>query len=63
MKRRIQATIDKLTRFPTMGKAIEKLPGVYKLVIPQLPYIAYYEVVQDEIRIARIYHGARDIAL
>ncbi|MGZ9073259.1 MAG: type II toxin-antitoxin system RelE/ParE family toxin [Rhodoplanes sp.] len=56
--RRIEKAIDRLRILPLSGR-----PGVVKgtriLVVPGLPYVAIYRVVDDFVDIVAVLHTAR----
>ncbi|MFZ1083784.1 MAG: type II toxin-antitoxin system RelE/ParE family toxin [Terracidiphilus sp.] len=54
---RIQDCVEKLTRFPEMGRP-GRIEGTRELVISRTPYIADYRISGDTVRILRVLHGA-----
>jgi plasmid stabilization system protein ParE len=56
---RIRDAIDKLAFMPTARAG--RVDGTFEKVVTGLPYIIAFELVgDDELRILRIIHGARD---
>ena len=55
---RIQACVEKLARFPEMGRP-GRIEGTRELVISRTPYIAAYRIADDTVRILRVLHGAQ----
>jgi addiction module RelE/StbE family toxin len=57
----IFAGIERLTLFPSMGRA-GLVDGTREWVVPRLPYIVVYQVdaVNDELRVIAVFHGAQD---
>ncbi len=57
---RIRDRFEMLGRQPLLGEVCEELqPGLRSF--PVRPYVIYYSVLDDEISIVRILHGARDV--
>jgi toxin ParE1/3/4 len=50
--------ISELKLFPGRGRPGRK-EGTRELVLTQLPYLAIYELVGENLRVLRILHGAR----
>jgi plasmid stabilization system protein ParE len=61
--RRIGARIDSLaellTRQPEAG-AVTDEPSIRRLVTTPYPYLIFYELLEHEVRIMAVRHGARD---
>jgi addiction module RelE/StbE family toxin len=55
---RIQVCVEKLVRFPEMGRP-GRIEGTRELVISRTPYIAAYRIADDTVRILRVLHGAQ----
>lgn len=55
---RIIEAVDRLADTPKMGRP-GRVSGTRELVIPGLPYVVPYRIVVREIRVLRVYHGAR----
>ena len=55
---KIWATAQMLQDHPAMGKP-GRVPGTREMVTPGTAYIIPYRVVDDEIQILRVLHGAR----
>jgi len=58
---RIFASVELLASFPHMGRPGGE-EGTREWVVPRLPYIVVYEVVdeRDEVIVVAVFHGARD---
>ncbi len=57
--RRIGASIQRLELFPNSGRT-GTLDGTFELVVPGLPYIVVYTILNEEIDIRAVYHAAQD---
>jgi len=55
---RILRAIDLLAEQPEMGR-VGRVPGTREFVIPDTPYIAAYQIVEDTLVILRVLHGAQ----
>lgn len=58
MDDRIRAEVEKLVRFPELGRP-GRVEGTPELVISHTPYIAAYRIDGRTVRILRVLHGAR----
>ena len=57
---RIRVRFEMLGRQPLLGEACEDLqPGLRSF--PVRPYVIDYRVLNDEVSIVRVLHGARDV--
>jgi toxin ParE1/3/4 len=62
--RRLLSAIDALTTQPRVGRP-GRISGTRELVIPRLPYVAIYRIVDltragsSQVEVLRILHGAR----
>jgi toxin ParE1/3/4 len=56
---KIRRTVDLLREQPGMGRALEQRPQVRVMPIVRYPYLVFYTVTVDELRILHIRHGAR----
>jgi addiction module RelE/StbE family toxin len=60
---RIRSAIRRLSHFPHSARAGGE-PGTRELVVPRLPYIVVYRVVEDRpptfVEIIAVFHAARD---
>jgi toxin ParE1/3/4 len=54
----IVRTVDRLDRFPNRGRP-GRVDGTRELVLAPLPFIAVYEVHDDEVQVLRLLHGAQ----
>ncbi len=57
---RLRRAFDLIVRHPEAAQRVEQRPGVRRLPLARFPYVIYYEVAQDEVRVLRILHGARE---
>lgn len=55
---RIVQSMDVLALFPQIGRE-GPLPGIRELVIPNVPYIAFYRIEDDLVRVLDIVHTSR----
>ena len=56
--RRIQAAVDQLAEYPSMGR-IGRVPGTRELIVGGTPWIIVYRVRADAVEIIRVLHGAQ----
>jgi toxin ParE1/3/4 len=56
--RRIVATVQHLDQFPMSGRT-GRVTDTRELIIPSTPFIVAYEIVNAQIVILAIYHGAQ----
>jgi toxin ParE1/3/4 len=52
-------SVDALGAFPNQGRQ-GRVEGTRELVLAPLPFIAVYEVHDDEVQILRLLHGAQE---
>ncbi len=56
--RRIYEAAETLAEHPLIGRE-GLVPGTREFPMPKLPYLPPYRVKHEEVRILRVYHGAR----
>jgi toxin ParE1/3/4 len=56
---RILEMVELLSALPRLGKPGRRR-GTREFVIPRLPYIIVYQVMQNELVVLGIFHGARE---
>jgi len=54
----IETTVARLEMFPESARATDE-PGVRMVPAGRFPYLIFYEIAGDELRILRVIHGAR----
>jgi addiction module RelE/StbE family toxin len=54
----ILTSIGRLADHPNLGRP-GRVPGTRELVIPRTPYIAAYAIIDEQVMILSIMHGAR----
>ena len=59
MQARIHVTIELLLRHPFAGAKTDD-PSIRRMPTNPYPYVIFYEVLNDEIIIHAVRHGARD---
>jgi toxin ParE1/3/4 len=59
MHRRVQRVIDRIAQFPESGQAVAERPGARRVPLVRYPYAIHYSVIEREVLILRIIHGAR----
>lgn len=52
-------SVDALDTFPNRGRP-GRVEGTRELVLTPLPFIAVYEVHDDEVQVLRLLHGAQE---
>lgn len=55
---RIAQAIERLAKFPEMGRP-GRVAGTRELVVSGTPYILPYRVINDRVEILAVYHGAQ----
>jgi toxin ParE1/3/4 len=55
----IKSSIETLEFFPEIGRMVDNL-GHRQLVIHPYPYLIFYKIFNDEVRINHIRHAARE---
>ncbi|MCA9040727.1 MAG: type II toxin-antitoxin system RelE/ParE family toxin [Planctomycetaceae bacterium] len=55
---RLERAIQRLEEFPNSGRN-GTVPGTTELVIPNLPYLVVYRVMEEEVQILRFFHIRR----
>ncbi len=58
---KIEAAFFHLTKFPNSGAARESLAPMLRVAFSG-KYVVYYRVVETEVIVVRVLHGARDIS-
>jgi len=56
---RIRPAVNRLSLFPKSGRN-GLVPGTRELVVPNLPYIVVYRIVDDFVDVIAVAHAARD---
>lgn len=59
VRRHILATIERLSDFPLLGRETDE-PRVRILPLTRYPYLVFYSVMNGEVAILHIRHGARE---
>jgi plasmid stabilization system protein ParE len=59
VENRIRASIDTLLQFPSGGRTLEQRPDVRVMPVLRYPYLVFYSVLGEELRVLHIRHGAR----
>lgn len=54
----ILAAVDRLAELPHLGKP-GRVAGTRERIIPDTPYITAYTVIDDQVEILSVLHGAR----
>lgn len=49
-----------LRDFPNIGRTSRRMSGRRELAFPPLPYVAVYQVKENAVEIARVFHGAQN---
>jgi toxin ParE1/3/4 len=56
--RRIRDVVLRLSEHPELGARVPNA-GVRRIVVSGTPYLVYYRVAEDHVRLMRVLHGAR----
>ena len=59
VERSIQKAIDVICLFPGSGRTLEQRPSVRVMPIARYPYLMFYTLSDDEVRILHIRHASR----
>ncbi|HWB10519.1 MAG TPA: type II toxin-antitoxin system RelE/ParE family toxin [Pirellulales bacterium] len=59
MAERLEVAVARLATHPELGRPGRR-PGTRELVVPGVPYIVIYRVVEPEVQILRVYHTSRN---
>ncbi|MGE0611350.1 MAG: type II toxin-antitoxin system RelE/ParE family toxin [Hyphomicrobiales bacterium] len=59
---RVRRVVERIGRFPEGARKVDGRPGVFRVPLVRYPYVIYYSVIQGEVTILRLLHGARDRA-
>jgi toxin ParE1/3/4 len=57
--RRVQRVIERIAEFPEGAQQVDERPGVRRVPLIRFPYVIHYSVIEGEVMILRIIHGAR----
>jgi toxin ParE1/3/4 len=56
---RVQTIVARLGRHPESAQCVEQRSNVRRVPLLHFPYVVYYAVLENEVMILRIVHGAR----
>jgi len=56
---RVQGVAERIQLFPESAEQLEQRPGVRRVPLVRYPYVIYYAVIEEEVTILRVIHGAR----
>jgi toxin ParE1/3/4 len=56
---RVLEALEKISRFPEVGRASKHMPGIRHLPIPNTPLILIYRIQYDTIELLAIWHHAQ----
>jgi toxin ParE1/3/4 len=59
LEERVRRVFERIALFPKAAEEIEKRPGVRRGPPVRYPYIIHYRILDGEVVILRIIHGAR----
>jgi plasmid stabilization system protein ParE len=58
----IRATVDRLIQFPMTGTPRDAFaPGLRSVRVRPFQHLIFYQVVQDQLMLIRLFHGARSL--
>ena len=60
LMQRIVHSASSLITNPYLGRPSESVDGVHELLVPRLPYLLPYRVVDNRIEILRVFHESQD---
>ncbi len=58
----IQEAISSLEYFPERCPMADFSPNIRKMVVPKLPFLVYYTIIEDTVHILEVLDGRRDLA-
>jgi toxin ParE1/3/4 len=56
---RIMRVFERIAQFPKSTQEVESRPGVRRVPLVRYPYVVHYGIIDGEVVILRIIHGAR----
>jgi plasmid stabilization system protein ParE len=56
---RVQRIVERIAQFPESAQELHQRPGVRRVPLVRYPHQIYYAVIDGEVMILRIIHGAR----
>lgn len=59
VKARIRRAFARIAAHPESAEELEGQTGVRRLPLGKYPYVIYYEVIDEQVFVLRILHGAR----
>ena len=55
----MRGVVDRIAQFPEGAQEAEKRPGVRRVPLVRYLYVIYYAVIDGNVMILRLVHGAR----
>jgi plasmid stabilization system protein ParE len=59
LEARISRTFERIAQFPKGAQEVKNRPGVRRVPLVRYPYVIHYRILDGEVVILRIIHGAR----
>ena len=56
---RVRRIVERIAQFPEGAREVEKRPGVRRVPLVRYPYVIYYAMIEGDVMILRLVHGAR----
>jgi toxin ParE1/3/4 len=56
---RIKRVFERIAQFPKGAQEVENRPGIRRVPLVHYPYVVHYGIIDGEVVILRIIHGAR----
>jgi addiction module RelE/StbE family toxin len=56
---RILEALDRISRFPEVGRASNHMPGIRHLPVPNTPLILVYRIQPEQIELLALWHHAQ----
>lgn len=56
---RIRRAFERIAQFPKGAQEVENRPGIRRVPLVRYPYVIHYGIIDDDVIILRIIHGAR----
>lgn len=56
---RIERVFERIAQFPKGAQEVENRPGIRRVPLVRYPYVVHYAIIDGDVMILRIIHGAR----
>ncbi|HEY2136825.1 MAG TPA: type II toxin-antitoxin system RelE/ParE family toxin [Xanthobacteraceae bacterium] len=59
LNERVRRVVERIAQFPAGARETEQRPGVRRVPLVRYPYVIHYAVIDGDVMILRVIHGAR----